>query len=257
MAFKFKKRIHEILDMDFETYAKFLKKEIQRATKFGVLDAVVCSEHQFSDGKVSTLVLMGAFVGDLANFYKQNKTAPSVAKGKCCFENNKEGWTLHLVLEAGRGKPEKIAKNGRKLWAKTNLTPTFHKDKLPSFIPPLEPINIPKETPSAIDQKNDQLDLKQVSKRYHKAKKALQTLVLPLLSEPNISNNAFTNQHFVIAKAVLKANKSWTDKIAKTSPEIQAKLAIQQQKLIAEYPKLKHIASKIKQTLTSTNIIDN
>ncbi|MFT5647009.1 MAG: hypothetical protein ACI976_001697, partial [Aureispira sp.] len=31
MSFKHKKKILEILDMDFETYAKFLKKEILRA----------------------------------------------------------------------------------------------------------------------------------------------------------------------------------------------------------------------------------
>ncbi|MGH1335760.1 MAG: hypothetical protein ACRBFS_06495 [Aureispira sp.] len=257
MAFKLKKRIHEILDMDFETYAKFLKKETQRAAKFGVLDAVVCSDHQFSDGKVSTLVLMGAFVGDLANFYKKNKTALGFAKGKCYFEDSKEGCTLHLVLEAGRGKPDKISKAGRKLWAKTKLLPTFHKDKLPEFAPLLEEVNIGEEDMQlTADQENDQQRLAQVSRQYHKAKKALQALVLPLLSKPDTPNSAFTNQHFVIAKAALKANSSWTNKIAESTPQKQEKFAEQQQKLITEYPKLKRIATKIKQALMASNTTD-
>jgi hypothetical protein len=258
MAFKLKKRIHEILDMDFETYAKFLKKEIQRASKFGVLDAVVCSDHKFSDGKTSTLVLMGAFVGDLANFFKQNKTALGFAKGKCYFENNIEGCTMHLVLETGRGKPDKIAKSGRKLWAKAQVQPTFHKGKLPDFAPPQEAVNIGEEEMiAAADQENDTQLLEQVGKQYHKAKKALQTLVLPLLSNPETLSSSVTNQHFVIAKAILKANSSWTNKITESSPEIQQSLAEQKQKLIAEYPKLKRIASKIKQALTDINQVDN
>lgn len=257
MAFKLKKRIHEILDMDFETYAKFLKKEIKRAAKFGVLDAVVCSEHQFSDGKVSALVLMGAFVGDLANFYKEHKTALGYAKGKCYIEDSKEGCTLHLVLEAGRGKPDKITKGGRKLWAKTNAQPTFHKDKLPEFSAALDTVEIgEEEMQKNADLENDQQALTQVSKQYHKAKKALQALVLPLLADTNTPNSAFTNQHFVIAKAALKANSSWTDKIEEARPAQQKKFATQKDKLVAEYPKLKRIAAKIKQALMAANTVD-
>lgn len=257
MAFKLKKRIHEILDMDFETYAKFLKKETQRASKFGVLDAVFCSGHQFSDGKVSTLVLMGTFVGDLANFYKQNKTASNFAKGKCYFEDHKGGCTLHLVVEAGRGKPDKIAKAGRKLWAKTNLQPTFHKSKLPDFAPVLEEINIGEAAmQQQADQENNPQQMAQVSRQYHKAKKALQSLVLPLLSNADTPATAFTNQHFVIAKAALKANSSWTNKIEEASPEVQAQLKQQQQKLLVEYPKLKRIAAKVKQFLMAANEVD-
>jgi D-serine dehydratase len=96
-----------------------------------------------------------------------------------------------------------------------------------------------------------------VGKQYHKAKKALQTLVLPLLSNPETLSSSVTNQHFVIAKAILKANSSWTNKITESSPEIQQSLAEQKQKLIAEYPKLKRIASKIKQALTDINQVDN
>ena len=258
MAFKLKKRIHEILDMDFETYAKFLKKEIQRASKFGVLDAVVCSDHKFSDGKTSTLVLMGAFVGDLANFFKQNKTALGFAKGKCYFENNIEGCTMHLILEAGRGKPDKIAKSGRKLWAKTQVQPTFHKGQFPDFAPPLDEVNIGEEEMiAAADRENDTQALEQVRNQYNKAKKALQTLVLPLLSNTDTLSSSLTNQHFVIAKAALKANSSWSNKITESNPAIQQRLAEEQQKLIAEYPKLKRIAAKIKQTLAGLSQVDS
>jgi hypothetical protein len=257
MAFKLKKRIHEILDMDFETYAKFLKKEIKRAAKFGVLDAVVCSEHQFSDGKTSALVLMGAFVGDLANFYKKNKTAIGFAKGKCYFEDSKEGCTLHIVLEAGKGKPDKITKGGRKLWAKTKLQPNFHKDKLPDLAPQLGSVNVGEEDmQQTADLENDQQKMTQVSRQYKKAKKALQSIVLPLLAQPDTPNQAFTNQHFVIAKAILKANSSWIDKIQEASPEVQATLSEQQQKLETEYPKLKRIAAKIKEALMAANNVD-
>ena len=71
MAFRHKKKIDEILAMGFMEYAKFLKKEIRRAEKSGALDAVVCSDHTFSDGKESALLLFGKFTGELAKFFKK------------------------------------------------------------------------------------------------------------------------------------------------------------------------------------------
>ncbi|MBL4650836.1 MAG: hypothetical protein JKY03_13980, partial [Aureispira sp.] len=116
MSFKHKKKIHEILEMDFETYAKFLKKEIVRAAKFGELDAVICANHEFgkvnekSKGKVSTLILMGVFVGDLASFFKENKAQPGFAKGKCFFQTTDNDVKMHIAINAGKGKPDKITK---------------------------------------------------------------------------------------------------------------------------------------------------
>ena len=257
MAFKHKKKLPEILAMDFESYAKFLKKEILRAAKLGELDAVICGNHQFSDNKESALVLMGAFVGDLAAFFKQNKAQPGFAKGKCFFETTEEGTKMHIAISAGKGKPDKITKTGRKLWAKAGITPHFHPDKLPFLDAALDQVNVGEtELVKVADSENDTQAIKLVKNNYLKARKMLQDRVLPLVSNKETLDSAYNNQHFKIAKVCLKNAASFLNKFEEVDPETQATYQKDITSLQTEYPKLKRIAAKIKQALMASNAID-
>ena len=251
MSFKHKKKIPEILEMDFETYAKFLKKEILRAAKLGELDAVICGNHKFGkaneNGKVSALILMGAYVGDLAVFFKENKAQPGFAKGKCFFETTDEGTKMHIAITAGKGKPDKITKAGRKLWAKAGITPHFHLKKLPFLDAALDQVNVGEtELLKVADTENDTQAIKLVKNNYLKARKMLQDRVLPLVSNKETLDLAYTNQHFKIAKVCLKKAASFLNKFEEVDEATQATYQKEITTLRTEYPKLKRIAAKIK-----------
>jgi len=258
MSFKHKKSIDEIIKMDFDTYAKFLKKEIVRAAKLGELDVVISANHKFDDGKgkVSTLILMGAFVGKLASFFKENKAQPDFAKGKCFFETTKDGIKMHIAINAGKGKPDKIIKAGRKSWAKAGITPHFHPDKLPFLDDALKNVNVGEtELVKAADIENNTQEIKLVKNNYLKARKALQDRVLPLISNKT-KDSDYTNQHFKIAKVCLKNAASFLNKFKEVDEETQAPYQKDITTLHIEYPKLKRIAAKIKQALMATNTVD-
>jgi len=252
MAFKHKKKLPEILAMDFDTYAKFLKKEILRAAKLGELDAVICGNHTFSDKKESALMLIGAFVGDLAAFFKENKAKPGFAKGKCFFETTEEGIKMHLTISAGKGKPDKIIKTGRKLWAKAGITPLFHPDKLPFLDAALDQVNIGEnELVKLADTKNDTQAIQLVKNNYIKARKVLQDRVLPLVSNKETLDAAYNQQHLKIAKICLRNAASFLNKFEEVEEETKATYQKEITILRTEYPKLKRITAKIKQALTT------
>lgn len=259
MSFKHKKSIQEIIRMDFDTYAKFLKKEIVRAAKLGELDAVICANHKFDDGKgkVSALILMGVYVGDLAFFFKENKAQPGFAKGKCFFEKTEEGTKMHIAINAGKGKPDKITKAGRKLWAKAGISPHFHKKKLPFLDAALDQVNVGEtEMVKVADAENDTQAIKVVKNNYLKARKILQDRVLPLVSNKETLDSAYSNQHFKIAKVCLKNAASFLNKFEEVEEKTQTAYQKEITTLQTEYPKLKRIAAKIKQALMASNAID-
>jgi len=268
MPFKHKKKIQEILAMDFETYAKFLKKEILRAANFGELDAVICGNREFPEknakdqnkstkGKESAFIIMGAFVGDLAVYFKENKAKPGFAKGKCFFEATEEGIKMHIAINAGKGKPDKITKAGRKLWARAGIQPHFHKEKLPFLDAALDQVNVGEtELVKVVDIENDNQDIKLVKNNYLKARKVLQDRVLPLVSNKETLDVVYTNQHFKIAKVCLRNAASFLNKFDEVDAEIQTTYQKEITLIRTEYPKLKRIAAKIKQALMATNAVD-
>jgi hypothetical protein len=267
MSFKHKKKIHEILKMDFDEYAKFLKKETLRAAKFGELDAVICSNHKFDNGKESSLILMGAFVGDLAAYFKRNKAKPGFAKGKCFFETTEDGIKMHIAISTGKGKPDKITKVGRKLWKKAGLEPLFH-DKLPFLDEALGKVNLGEtelakinlgetELKKSADIENNNQAIKLVKNNYLKSRKVLQDRVLPLISNKETLDSAYTNQHFKIAKVCLKNAASFLNKFKEINTNKQELYQEEITNLLTdEYPKLRRIAAKVKQALMATNAVD-
>lgn len=257
MAFKLKKKIDEILEMDFVSYSKFLKKEISRAAKLGELDAVICGNHQFSDGKESALVLMGKFTGELAQYFKKNKTTAGFARGKCLFEKTDKGIVMHISINGGKGKPDKIKKGGKKLWPKLGITPQFHKGDLPNLSSNLDQVNLGEENlQQEADVENDSRNIKLVLHKYVKARKALQAKVIPLISDKQTQDSAYNNQHFKIAKATLKSAASFRNKFQEVEETKQPNFQKEFDKIQQEYPKLKRIVAKVKQALMASNAVD-
>ena len=257
MAFKLKKKIDEILELDFVGYCKYLKKEINRAAKSGELDAVICGNHQFADGKESALILMGKFTGELAQYFKKNKAAAGFARGKCFFETTDEGVTMHISLNQGKGKPDKIKKGGKKLWSKLGVTPQFHKGELPNLSSSLDEVNLgEEEMQETADVENDSQGIKMVLKSYMKVRNALQVVIVPLISDKQTKDSDYNNQHFKIAKATLKAAASFMDKFQEMEANQQADFQKEFDKIQQDYPKLKRIAAKIKQALMGANAVD-
>lgn len=257
MAFKHKKKIEEILAMSFEEYAKFLKKEINRAAKLGQLDAVVCSNHAFADGKESALVLMGVYTGELAKFFKENKAKKEFAKGTCFFEQTEAGVTMHIALNAGKGKPDKVKKGGKKLWSKLGIDSKFYAGELPNLDASLDAVNVGEEELTAtVDAANDEQKIGVVVKQYQQAKKLLQKEVVPFITDKATKDTDYTNQHFKIAKSALASAISVIDKVEELDESKQATY----QKVLAaaqkDQPQLKRIAAKIKKALMATNEVD-
>ena len=257
MAFRHKKKIDEILDMSFMEYTKFLKKEIRRAEKSGALDAVVCSDHTFSDGKESALLLFGKFTGELAKFFKKNKSNAGFAKGRCYFEQTEEGVTMHVALNAGKGKPDKVKKGGKKLWSKLGLNTEFYKGELPQLSKDPDKVNIGEETlKEQVDADNDQQTIKLLIKNYKQTKTVLFQKVLPLIKNKETKDTAYSNQHFDIAKAAFKAAASLVDKFDELPDKKLQKFQQIQETVNKDYPQLKRIAAKIKKALMENNVVD-
>jgi hypothetical protein len=257
MAFKHKKSIEEILAMKFGEYAKFLKKEIKRAAKFGELDAVVCSQHTFADNKESALVLLGVYTGELAQFFKKNKAEQGFAKGKCFFEQTNEGTTMHIALNTGKGKPDKVKKGGKKLWAKLGINSKFYKGELPNLDSELDKVNVgEKEIEENVDVANDSQKIEWILKQYRKAKKALHQQVVPLIINPKTVDSDYTNQHFLIAKKALIEVSSFLDKIEEVEDEEKEKYQESLARIKKDAVQIKRIVAKIKTALMATNSVD-
>jgi len=151
-----------------------LKKEVTRAAKFGETAVVALSHFQFSCGYQGTLLLLGKFSGELAKFYKQakltRKKERDYAKGTCYFEIDDKGQVqMHIALQDGKGKPDKLKKNGKVLFKKLGFNPQIiqgelglsNSDQLSSS----EVEFIEEEA----DYENDQETMQQVYKKYQKA----------------------------------------------------------------------------------------
>lgn len=254
MAFKHKKKIGEIQDMKLQEYANFLKKEIARAAKLGEVDAVICSKHTFKDGKISSLVLLGDNP-ELVKYYKENKTKPEFAQGKCLFEKKGEEHIMHLAFTAGKAKPDKTKKAGKQLWAKLGSSPIFYKGELPNLEVDASTANLGEEAlQQEVDQQNDQQKWGQIYKEYRASKKRLQEQVLPLLNQPKTSQ--FEVSHFDCAKQNLRLATSLLDKYEELSAPQQEQVKAQHQVAQEDYEKLRKIAAFIKKQLMASNQVD-
>jgi len=228
------------------------------------LDVVVCGSHTFKSkgkdkdkGKTSSLILFGAFTGELATFFKDNKTTIGFARGKCFFESTKNGVILHIALNQGKGKPDKIKKSGKNLWAKLGMDAQLYEGTLPLLSQDLDAVNIGEQNLlKEADLSNNDQAIEFVLQQYQKAKKALQEQVLPLISNKETSDATYTNQHFKIAKTTLAAAASFINKFKELEVEEQENYQKKFNSIQKNYPAIKRITAKIKKALMASNTVD-
>jgi hypothetical protein len=250
MAFKSKIKPNEVKDLDFKTYTSILKKEVQKAAKFGETSIVAFSNYKFACGHEGTLLLLGKFSGELVKFYKtaklKRKKEKDFARGTCYFQTQENGSVImHIALKEGIGKPDKIKKNGKALFKKLGLAPNIFKGDLPIVN---EAINLSsqeiKQIENTADHENDLKTLGRLVKEYERAYKNLTDEVIPLIKRKE--GATFGLQHFEIAKTILKASASFLAKYEEVNEKKHEKFAKFYEGIKNQHKQLQQIAAKVK-----------
>lgn len=254
MAFKSKIKPNEVKDMDFKTYTATLKKEIAKAAKFGETSVVAFSNYKFACGEEGTLLLLGKYSGELVKFYKEaklkRKKEKDFAKGTCYFDTDDNGnIKMSIALNDGKGKPDKLKKNGKALFKKLGFVPDIFKGDLPEVdgdaqLSEQEVGHIE----DTADEQNDNQTLGKVAKQYEQAYKKLADHVVPLIKMKDKA--VYNPKHFEVAKAAFKASASFLDKYKESKEKAQEKFATIQQNVQARHEQIQKIAAKVKLELS-------
>jgi hypothetical protein len=255
MGFKSKIKPNEVETLDFKTYTSMLKKEVVKAAKFGETSVVALSNYKFACGYTGTLLLLGKFSGELVKFYKsaklKRKKEKDFARGVCYFETKEDGSvTMHIALQGGIGKPDKIKKNGKGLFKKLGIASNIFKgdppvvdEKIDLSSQETEEFKIIEET---ADDENNLKTLKRLAKEYKHAYGNLASQVLPLLTK---EDPEFTPQHFETAKAAFKASASFLDKYEEVGEGKRDKFVEFYERIKSQDGQLQKITVKVKRGL--------
>jgi small nuclear ribonucleoprotein (snRNP)-like protein len=255
MGFKSKIKPNEIEGLDFKTYTNMLKKEVVKAAKFGETSVVVFSNYKFACGHEGTLLLLGKYSGELVKFYKgaklKRKKEKDFARGVCYFETKEDGSvTMHIALQEGVGKPDKIKKNGKALFKKLGLATNIFKGELPVVD---ENVNLSsqeiEEIEHTAEEENDLKALGRLGKEYKYAYENLVNQVLPLIKMKEGAD--FVPAHFEIAKAAFKASASFLAKYEEANDKKQDKFAKFYEGIKNQQGQLQKIAAKVKKELSN------
>ena len=253
MAFKSKINVGELTSMDFKSYANLLKKEVAQAAKFGETSVVAFSHFKFACGYEGTLLLLGKFSGELAKYYKkakiERKQEKDFARGVCYFETNDKGEIqMHIALSDGKGKPDKLQKNGKALFKKLGITPQIVKGDLELGM--TESLHEEELTTieDAASEENDTLSMTKIHTTYKKLLQQVNTLLVPILKEKQF--DLLKRPHFELAKKALAASYSFLDKYEELEGKEQEKFAQHQEIVSGKHEQLQKIAAKVKKELT-------
>lgn len=255
MGFKSKIKPTEVENLDFKTYTSMLKKEVVKAAKFGETSVVVLSDYKFACGYTGTLLLLGKFSGELVKFYKsaklKRKKEKDFARGVCYFETKEDGSVMmHIALQGGIGKPDKIKKNGKGLFKKLGIASNIFKGDLPVIDGEIslstQEVEEVEKIEQTADDENDSKTLKRLAKEYKYAYENLASEVLPQLKE---EEPEFTPQHFEIAKAAFKASASFLDKYEEVEEKERDKFVEFYERIKSQHEQLQKIAVKVKRGL--------
>ncbi|MCP4440061.1 MAG: hypothetical protein GY810_14035 [Aureispira sp.] len=254
MAFKSKIKPNEVKDMDFKTYTATLKKEVAKAAKFGETSVVAFSNYKFACGHEGTLLLLGKYSGPLAKFYKESKLKRKkendFAKGTCYFETDDKGSVqMSIALNDGKGKPDKLRKNGKALFKKLGMTPHIIKGELPTVD---EDTQLSQEEVEHIensaDQQNDDQSLAKVAKQYEQAYKKMANHVIPLIQLKDKA--VYNSKHFEVAKMAFKASASFLNKYQEAKEKAQEKFSGIHKTVQNRHKQIQKIVAKVKLELS-------
>lgn len=258
MSFKSKLDPTQLSSMTQKEYQKVIKKEIARAEKFGSTDIMVFSDFKFSCGNTATLMLLGKQSGNLAKFYKkakvERKKENDFAKGVCYFEvTEKEGTKLHIALKDGKGKPQKMQKNGKALFKKLGIKPNIFKGELPADLlaDSTDQLNASEETQieQTAEESNEGKALAKIAKQYQKLYKKVGSEIVPLLKSKE--QLVFEPAHFELAKKAYTAAKSFLDKYEEAKPKAQERFEALYTKVQTTQETLRKITAKVKKELSN------
>lgn len=261
--FKTKINPEELGSTTYEEYVAVLKKEVKKAQKYGRTNVIVLSNFKFACGTVSTMMVLGKLSGPLSKWYKKLKKERAVEKdfalGDCFFEPQDDGITkLHIALNDGKGKPDKMAKNGKKIFKKIGLTPNIFKGELPEDLVGEGEFNdtelelIEQEA----DESNDNQSLGKVFRQYTKAYKELAEEVIPRLKMPE-QEAQWHPQHLDIARQAFFFSKSFLDKFEEVREKTQEKFGERKQQIEERQPILQKIAAKVKTMFETKATMDS
>lgn len=254
MAFKSKIKPEELKDLTEAEYIKLCQKEVSRAAKFGETGVVILSDYQFACGAVGTMMLLGKLSGPLLAYYKQLKKErgqeKDFAKGICYFENiDSNNPTMRIALSDGKGKPAKMQKNGKKLFKKLGFETDIFKGDLGLEEETLAAEEV-EEIEAQVDVENDDQAIKQIIIDYKKAFALLSNNVIPLLK----TKEGITEQHYQIARKLLRLSKSVQDKLT----EIDEKQRVKYQEFVenvkTQEPKIIKIVANLKKLLSESTV---
>ena len=253
MGFKSKIKPKEVKDLDFKTYTTVLRKEVKTAAKFGETAVVAFSNYEFACGHVGTLLLLGKFSGDLAKFYKkakiERKKENDFARGTCYFETEENGnVTMHIALKEGKGKPDKLKKNGKALFKKLGFEPNIFKGDLPVVE---EGVDLSQEEIEHIetvaDKENALKTLASLVKAYEGASKRLANEVLPLIKQKE--GAVYRPLHFEIAREAFKASASFLEKYEEVEEKKREKFTTIYEKIEKRHEQLQKNCCKSKKRI--------
>ncbi len=253
MAFKSKIDPNEISSMTFKEYFGLLKKEIKKAEKFGNTNIVVLSDFHFACGHIGTMMVLGKHSGIISKWYKkikkERKKENDFARGNCYFKIADDGdTTLHIALEDGKGKPDKMKKNGKNLFKKLGFSPNIFKGE---FLEDVEGVLSEQELATMdeeADKMNDDKKLGFLSKKYRKAFEKISNEVIPALKNKE-SINLYCLE---VAKDAYVAGQSFIDRFDEVSQKEQDRYEVMREKIVANMSDLEKVVAKVKQLLMAS-----
>lgn len=262
--FKSKINPEELGTKTYKDYVVILKKEIKKAQKFGRSNVVVLSHFKFACETTGTMMIIGKFGGPLAKWYKKIRKERAMEKdfamGDCFFEPQDDGSTkLHIALKQGKGKPNHMTKNGKKMFRKLGFLPNIFKGELPENLVGENEGEFTNKELEIIDdeakESNETKTLAGVYKQYTTAFKQLANQIVPRLKMSK-EEAAWDPKHLDIARNVFMLSKSFLDKFDESEDKQQEKFEAVKAKVIEKQPMLQKIAAKVKnmfETLATTD----
>ena len=250
MAFKSKMNPEELSSMTYKEYFTQFKKEVKKAEKFGATSVVILSDFEFSCGQVGTILILGKYSGPLAKWYKrmkkERKQEKDFAKGTCYFKADESGAvTLNIALDDGKGKPEKMKKNGKSLFKKLGYSPNIFKG---DFLEGAEGVLSETELENmdqVADEMNDDKRLGGLARKYRRAFKVVSNQVIPAIKE----KTSLSLTHLEAAKAAYIAAQSFIDRYDEVPAKQQERFSDLEQQVKTNLSNLQKVVAKAKQLL--------
>lgn len=262
--FKSKINPEELSKKTYKEYVALLKKETKKAENAGLSNAVTLSDFKFACGTVATLLIVGKFSGPLAQWYKKMRKERTAEKdfamGDCFFEMQQNGSIqLHIALKEGKGKPNQMIKNGKKMFQKLGYIPNIFRGELPATLLSTQKEATAEQTQAKQgEEKKEQTDdsnivksLTQSSKQYSEALPKIAKEVMPRIKNSPATVDA---THLELVQNTLTASRQFLAQYETLQDnESKARFAKAKEKMQGRQSDLQKIETRLKTLLGQTD----